>query len=412
MKKLLHITGLALMFGMLIILSNPALSFEGSNSEDAEKAPEKGPHNGRLLKDGDFVLELAIFETGVPPEFRVWVSNKGEQLQPTDVDLKITLTRLGGAEDKINFTPQGDFLRGDMVIYEPHSFVVSINANYQGQLHHWQYDNLEGRTSIESAVAEALEIGTSIAGPQVLKETVSAFGKLANHPEKTRHVTARFAGAIKKVHVSLGQRIKKGQRLVTIESNESLKSYTIFAPIDGVIAQRNANPGEQTKDRVLFTLADSRLLVSELAVFPSDRQRMKIGAKVWLSSKGNDSPIAGVITQIDTLVQANQSIIVRAELENEAGNLLAGTFVTAKIEVAEYHVPLAVKRSGLQAFRDFTVVFEKIGNEYEVRMLELGRVAGEWVEVLGGLKAGAQYVSDNSYIIKADIEKSGASHDH
>ncbi|MBV1913619.1 MAG: secretion protein HlyD, partial [Cycloclasticus sp.] len=142
MKKLLHITGLALMFGMLIILSNSALSFEGSNSEGAEIAPEKGPHNGRLLKDGDFVLELSIFETGVPPEFRVWVSNKGEKLKPTDVDLKITLTRLGGVEDKINFTPQGDFLRGDMVIYEPHSFVVSINANYQGQLHHWQYDNL------------------------------------------------------------------------------------------------------------------------------------------------------------------------------------------------------------------------------------------------------------------------------
>jgi cobalt-zinc-cadmium efflux system membrane fusion protein len=45
-------------------------------------------------------------------------------------------------------------------------------------------------------------------------------------------------------------------------------------------------------------------------------------------------------------------------------------------------------------------------------MLELGRVAGEWVEVLDGLKVGAEYVSENSYIIKADIEKSGAVHDH
>ena len=225
-------------------------------------------------------------------------------------------------------------------------------------------------------------------------------------------MTARFEGAIKKVHVSLGQRIKQGKPLVTIESNESLKSYTIYAPIDGVITQRNANPGEQTKGRVLLTLANSRFLVSELAVFPSDRQRIKLGAKVWLSGKGIDQPVAGVITQIDNLVQANQSIIVRAALNNEAENLLAGTFVKANIEVAEYPVELAVKRSGLQAFRDFTVVFEKIGNEYEVRMLELGRVAGDWVEVLGGLKAGAQYVSDNSYIIKADIEKSGASHDH
>ena len=75
-------------------------------------------------------------------------------------------------------------------------------------------------------------------------------------------------------------------------------------------------------------------------------------------------------------------------------------------------MPLAVKRTGLQTFRDFTVVYAQIGNEYEVRMLELGRQDGEWVEVLGGIEQGTRYVSANSYLIKADIEKSGAAHDH
>ena len=32
--------------------------------------------------------------------------------------------------------------------------------------------------------------------------------------------------------------------------------------------------------------------------------------------------------------------------------------------------------------------------------------------ILGGLEAGAKYVTENSYLIKADVEKSGASHDH
>ena len=86
--------------------------------------------------------------------------------------------------------------------------------------------------------------------------------------------------------------------------------------------------------------------------------------------------------------------------------------VKATIKVGEHAVPLAVKRSGLQAFRDFTVVYAQVGEEYEVRMLELGRRDGEWIEVLGGLQAGTRYVSENSYVIKADIEKSGASHDH
>jgi cobalt-zinc-cadmium efflux system membrane fusion protein len=35
-----------------------------------------------------------------------------------------------------------------------------------------------------------------------------------------------------------------------------------------------------------------------------------------------------------------------------------------------------------------------------------------WTEVLGGLEPGERYVTENSFLIKADIEKSGASHDH
>jgi cobalt-zinc-cadmium efflux system membrane fusion protein len=299
-----------------------------------------------------------------------------------------------------------------MEIYEPHSFVVTVNAQYQGQSHQWQYDNFEGRTLIEPKVAEALEIGTSIAGSALLKETVAVYGKLIPHPDNSREISARFQGAIKRVHVSFGQKVKKGQSLATVESNESLKSYTIFSPINGVIRQQQAHSGEQTKDQVLFSIVDHSVLMAELAVFPSDRHRIALGATVLVTIKGLEQPVTAVIKQIDPVTQPNQSVLVRAELNNKNGQLVSGVFVSADIEVAEFQVPLAVKRSGLQGFRDFTVVFVKIGSEYEVRMLELGRIAGEWIEVLGGLKVGSEYVSENSYIIKADIEKSGAVHDH
>ena len=58
------------------------------------------------------------------------------------------------------------------------------------------------------------------------------------------------------------------------------------------------------------------------------------------------------------------------------------------------------------------MVFAQFGDQYEVRMLELGEMSDEWVEVRGGITAGTPYVTENSFIIKADIEKSGASHDH
>ncbi|HIF53829.1 MAG TPA: HlyD family efflux transporter periplasmic adaptor subunit [Methylococcaceae bacterium] len=412
MTKSHHHIGLAFFVCMLLMVSNLAISSESSGSEQATEEPEKGSHRGRLLKDGGFIIELSIFETGVPPEFRVWITDKGQSVKPSEVSLNIKLTRLGGIEDNINFTVQDDFLRGDMEIYEPHSFVVTVNAQYQGQSHQWQYDNFEGRTLIEPKVAEALEIGTSIAGSALLKETVAVYGKLIPHPDNSREISARFQGAIKRVHVSFGQKVKKGQSLATVESNESLKSYTIFSPINGVIRQQQAHSGEQTKDQVLFSIVDHSVLMAELAVFPSDRHRIALGATVLVTIKGLEQPVTAVIKQIDPVTQPNQSVLVRAELNNKNGQLVSGVFVSADIEVAEFQVPLAVKRSGLQGFRDFTVVFVKIGSEYEVRMLELGRIAGEWIEVLGGLKVGSEYVSENSYIIKADIEKSGAVHDH
>jgi len=372
----------------------------------------KGPHGGRLLTSGDFRLELSIFETGVPPEFRAWASLDGQPIKPEEVDLEVRLTRLGGKVDEIKFTPHGDALRGDGIIYEPHSFVVTIDARHKGTQYHWQYDNFEGRTKIETAVARALGIKTAIAGPVVLQQTIHVFGKISPPREKVTHIGARFPGVIQSVSVSVGDVVRKGQVLATVESNESLKPYSIKAPIDGVITQQNANVGEQAAEQTLFSITDTSSVWVELALFPADRPRVKAGAPVSFQLVNGGQWFKGKIETIDVLANANQSVTARMVVENKHGQLLPGSFVTAKIKVGEIAVPLAVKRSGLQAFRDFTVVYAQIGEEYEVRMLELGRQDDEWIEVLGGLEAGTRYVTENSYVIKADIEKSGASHDH
>ncbi len=386
---------------------------DGEAAPSVQKSePEKGPHRGRLLKDGGFTLELAIFETGVPPEFRAWATKSGKILSPNEVNLNIKLTRLGGKVDYINFKQKGDALHGDTVIYEPHSFVVTINATHNGATHTWQYDNFEGRTKIETAVAAALEIGTAVVGSVVMQETISVYGQIAANSERMRKVTARFDGTIKSVSVSQGEQVRKGQTLATVESNESLQLFTIIAPISGVISRRDANVGEQTDGRQLFTIIDTSSVWAELSVFPTDLAQVKMGAPVAITDTISGQAVSGKVSQIDVTAQANQAVNVRVVLDNKKGLLRPGRHVSAKITVGEHTASLAVKRTGLQTFRDFTVVYAQIGEEYEVRMLDLGLQAGEWTEVLGGLEPGTRYVSENSYVIKADIEKSGASHDH
>jgi len=383
-----------------------------AHGEPIEVEIARGSHGGRLLSRDDFIIELSIFETGVPPEFRAWASFKGQPLKPSEVELKITLTRLGEKTDEINFKPHGDAMRGDRVIYEPHSFVVNIVAKHNGIKYNWQYDNFEGRTKIEAAVAKALEISTDIAGPVVLQQTINVFGKITINTERVSYVNARFSGVIKSVSVSIGDTVSKGQILASVESNESLKLYTIKAPINGIITQRNANAGDQTGTQVLFTIVDTTSVWVDLSIFPADQQHVKMGASVSFTLTKNNQTYKGKIALINVLAETNQSVIARVVVNNKNGQFLPGSFVKAKIKVAEVAVPLAVKRTGLQPFRDFTVVYEQIGDEYEVRMLELGRQDDEWIEVLGGLERGATYVTENSYVIKADIEKSGATHDH
>ena len=199
---------------------------------------------------------------------------------------------------------------------------------------------------------------------------------------------------------------------MSIQSNESLQTYQVHAPISGLITAQNTATGQQTRDAVLLTITDTAQLMLEVSVFPMDRSKVKIGAPVTFQIPGNEKIISSKLLDAQFDLNALQAKVFRAAIDNTDGMLSAGQFVRAQISLSTYQVPLAVKASGLQAFRDFTVVYTKVGQQYEGRMLELGRKAGPWVEVLGGIEPGREYVTENSYIIKADIDKSGASHDH
>lgn len=399
----------SMLVSLLMSLSSAALA---SGTEAKEVEPEKGPHRGRMLREDDFAIELAIFETGVPPEFRVWASQGGEALPPEDVKVSVTLGRLGDGDDQINFKPQDDFLRGDMEIVEPHSFLVTLNAAYGDKRYEWQYDNFEGRTRINADVADAMGITTGTAGSQVLVERLPLFGRLVADTNALTQLSARFEGVIKSIHVSLGQQVKAGTPLISIESNESLKSYVLRADIAGEIAALPVNVGEATSGRTLVSIVDRSRQVVLLKAFPDDRRRIALNNSVRLLNDAMEEIGEGKVQWISPLLNADQSADIRVSVDVSNLALPAGSFIRGDVEVARYEVPLAVKRNALQSFRDFTVVYAKVGDQYEVRMLELGREAGEWIEVLGGLKPGTEYVTDNSFIIKADIEKSGASHDH
>ena len=102
----------------------------------------------------------------------------------------------------------------------------------------------------------------------------------------------------------------------------------------------------------------------------------------------------------------------RASIDNPDGHWRPGMHIKADVQVAQQQVGLAVRSTALQTFLGMPVVFARYGNTFEVRMVELGETDGEFIEVLAGLKPGTEYVTGNSFLIKADILKDGARHDH
>jgi cobalt-zinc-cadmium efflux system membrane fusion protein len=411
-----RIPALLLSAGLLLAACSADDHSRNGHDDHGEAAAndfERGPHRGRLLRDGDFALEVTIFETGVPPQFHLYAYRDNEPVAAADVTATVELSRLGGKVDRFAFRPEGDHLVGDGTVVEPHSFDVTVTAGHGGRNYRWTYASHEGRTTLPAAVANAAGLTVERAGPAVIRDETRLVGRVALNGDRYAEVKARFPGPVQSVHVSLGDPVRAGQTLAVVENRDSLRTYPVTAPISGVILARRTNAGDVAGDQPLFEIADLSELWLELHAFGIDAARLRSGQPVRLEAAHGGEIVETTVQRVLPLASAtSQTVVARALLPNREGAWRPGMAVSANVTMGERRVPLAVKTSGLQRFRDFTVVFAKVDDTYEVRMLDLGRRDGDHVEVLGGIDPGTIYVSEQSFLIRADVEKSGASHDH
>ena len=102
----------------------------------------------------------------------------------------------------------------------------------------------------------------------------------------------------------------------------------------------------------------------------------------------------------------------RMTVDSTGRQFTPGEMVRADIVLESVEVPIAVENQALQTMEGQQVIFIREGDTYERRVPRLGRTDGYATEILDGLEIGETYVTDNSYLIKADIEKAGAEHHH
>lgn len=386
----------------------------GHTEEEHHEESAPGPHGGRWLTDGHFRLELSVYEEGTPPRFRAYAFDEEKPIDPDAVQLTVQLDRLGAETETVQFHEESGFLQSDQIIAEPHSFRVKVIATHDGARHEWEYDSFEGRTELSDAAVRESGIEIETVEPREITEAITTYGRIAPNEDQLAYVIPRFPGRVLEIHKRLGDPVEQGEVLARIESNESLQPYDVVSPLAGTVIDKNVSPGEFARpEQAIYTVANLEKVWVDLNVYPRDFPLIELGQDVRVSLGENLPAHHGRISYISPFGSENsQTMLARVVLTNEGGLLRPGLFVSARIVVDRKTVPMAVRASALQTFRDWQVVFIRMGNIFEARPVTPGRRDSEWVEIVAGLEPGQAYAAKNSFIIKADILKSGAAHHH
>jgi cobalt-zinc-cadmium efflux system membrane fusion protein len=256
-------------------------------------------------------------------------------------------------------------------------------------------------------------IGLAQAGPANVREHLPLYGVIAPNAERVLEVGARFPGVIRTVTRRVGDSVRRGETLATVESNESLQTYAVVAPLTGVVTARNANPGEQAGDKALFTVADLSTVWVELSVFPRDIAKVRVGQVAHVKSADTGLSAEGKVVYVAPFGSTtNQTLSARVLLDNADRKWPPGLYVTAEVTLTNTAVPLAISSGALQTMEERTVVFVQGEEGFEPRAVQLGRSDGEVTEVLAGLEPGDTYATRNSFILKAELGKGEAEHGH
>lgn len=376
--------------------------------------PMSSQHGGKLLIDGSLAAEVKMEEKAGTANFVIYLYSNRKQILPSDAMVTMRLKRFNDDVEIVQFKPEKDYLKSQENIAEPHSFEVLIDLAYKGKNAHWKYENFEDRITLPPETIKSSGIKTQIADSGKIEKKMSVIGKIVPNGDEMSFIYPRFAGIVKEMKKNLGDKVHKGEEIALIESNESLRNYPIVSPIDGTIVQKNVIVGDMIKeDKAIYQIANLSTVWADLTLYRNEASLIKVGMPVTVVGS-NGAPIqSGQINYISPLgIEDSQTILARIVLSNEKQEWVPGMFVDAAITYIQKDVPVVVALSAIQRLGNEDVVFVQKDNAFEATPIELGTKNGERVEVISGLKPGQSYVSENSFLLKAEIGKSEADHEH
>ncbi len=240
--------------------------------------------------------------------------------------------------------------------------------------------------------------------------TLKAAGRISANLNKTAKVTSTLEGRLTKLNFDLNDRVKAGDVVALVESPELLgKPLELKASIDGVIIERGATAGELVdKSKAIYTISDPAQLWAIAEVKERDIAAVKLDQDAAFTTLAfPDEKFHGKVVLIGNQVEAgSRTVEVRIAVDNADGRLKAGMFADVEIITTILNNVLILPDGALQTDGENQIVFVALdGNKFEKRVVQLGLEQSGRVQIIDGVKAGENVVTEGSFILKSEMLK-------
>jgi cobalt-zinc-cadmium efflux system membrane fusion protein len=215
------------------------------------------------------------------------------------------------------------------------------------------------------------------------------------------------------------QLLKGGDPLKTIDSGRAREwgNVEVRAPFDGTVLEKNTALGDMIQDVTvdLYKIADLRHLAVWAHAYEEDLPkllRLPVSQRIWtvnvIAPDAKEGELKGAFTKIGDIIDPNQrTALVLGHVENPSGNLRAGQFVTAVVNLPPDPDAVEVPTAALLENGTESTVLVQVDphrNEYEVRRVAVERRTETIVSVRTRLTAaekarGLQTLRPGEYVV-------------
>ena len=192
----------------------------------------------------------------------------------------------------------------------------------------------------------------------------------------------------------------KAAQAAVVLAKKALDDAVVRAPHAGVVATRNAQPGEKVAlDARLYQIMDLSRMEVEASVPAAEIASVVVGQEVSFRIEGHgERAFKGAIARIAPATQVgSRSILAYAVLPNTDGVLRGGMFAKGALKLGNTSGALVVPQAAVREDGQGKFVYTVEGNKLARAPVELGVQAEDegLVQVLKGLSAGATVVKTN-----------------